>query len=138
MIRADMHLEDLADVTVDTLARDLRAAANEWATEAEPESGARVASFLRGAADDLEHLDEVKRFVVALCDSAKKACDATPMLQRATWISLAVAMLGERVESIRMGLPGFPQRCEACSIEAEIGTEENPHPVPGRFHRCRP
>ncbi|MHB8107661.1 MAG: hypothetical protein ACYDH4_09600 [Candidatus Cryosericum sp.] len=27
--------------------------------------------------------------------------------------------------------------CQACSIEAEIGTEENPHPVPARFHTCR-
>lgn len=27
--------------------------------------------------------------------------------------------------------------CVACSIEAEIGTEENPHPVPRRFHVCK-
>lgn len=26
--------------------------------------------------------------------------------------------------------------CMGCSIEAEIGTEENPHPVPKRFHSC--
>lgn len=26
--------------------------------------------------------------------------------------------------------------CEACSIESEIGSEENPHPVPRRFHVC--
>ena len=30
------------------------------------------------------------------------------------------------------------RRCIACSIEAEIGTEENPHPVPVRFHICDP
>lgn len=29
-------------------------------------------------------------------------------------------------------------RCQACSIESEIGTEENPHPVPSRFHTCPP
>lgn len=29
-------------------------------------------------------------------------------------------------------------KCTACSIEAEIGTEEYPHPVPERFHTCRP
>jgi len=29
-------------------------------------------------------------------------------------------------------------KCMACSIEAEIGTEENPHPVPERFHTCPP
>jgi hypothetical protein len=23
-----------------------------------------------------------------------------------------------------------------CSIEAEIGTEETPHPIPKRFHTC--
>lgn len=28
--------------------------------------------------------------------------------------------------------------CQACSIEAEIGNEENPHPVPERFHTCAP
>jgi len=28
--------------------------------------------------------------------------------------------------------------CQACSIEAEIGSEEDPHPVPARFHTCRP
>jgi hypothetical protein len=28
--------------------------------------------------------------------------------------------------------------CQACSIEAEIGTEENPHPIPSRFHTCPP
>ena len=27
-------------------------------------------------------------------------------------------------------------KCVACSIEAEIGIEENPHPVPQRFHVC--
>ena len=27
-------------------------------------------------------------------------------------------------------------KCLACSIEAEIGTEEEPHPVPERFHTC--
>jgi len=26
--------------------------------------------------------------------------------------------------------------CNACSCEAEIGTEENPHPIPERFHSC--
>ncbi len=26
--------------------------------------------------------------------------------------------------------------CNACSCEAEIGTEENPHPIPKRFHSC--
>jgi hypothetical protein len=26
--------------------------------------------------------------------------------------------------------------CWACKIEAEIGTEENPHPIPERFHAC--
>jgi hypothetical protein len=26
--------------------------------------------------------------------------------------------------------------CVACSIEAEIGTAETPHPVPERFHTC--
>lgn len=30
------------------------------------------------------------------------------------------------------------RNCKACSIEAEIGTEENPHPVPSRFHTCPP
>lgn len=29
-------------------------------------------------------------------------------------------------------------KCQACSIEAEIGTKENPHPVPERFHTCPP
>jgi hypothetical protein len=29
-------------------------------------------------------------------------------------------------------------KCIACSIEAEIGTEEDPHPVPERFHTCSP
>ena len=32
--------------------------------------------------------------------------------------------------------PGSGNHCQACSIEAEIGTEENPHPVPKRFHTC--
>jgi rubrerythrin len=27
--------------------------------------------------------------------------------------------------------------CWACEIEAETGTEENPHPVPARFHSCK-
>jgi dCMP deaminase len=30
----------------------------------------------------------------------------------------------------------FVMPCRACSIEAEIGTKENPHPVPERFHTC--
>lgn len=32
--------------------------------------------------------------------------------------------------------PPSPAPCFACRIEAEIGTEENPHPVPARFHTC--
>jgi hypothetical protein len=33
---------------------------------------------------------------------------------------------------------GYIPPCTACLIEAEIGTEENPHPVPERFHvACR-
>lgn len=32
--------------------------------------------------------------------------------------------------------PYFLTRCEACSIEAEIGTEEVPHPVDVRLHTC--
>jgi hypothetical protein len=28
------------------------------------------------------------------------------------------------------------RKCEACVIEAEIGTQENPHPVPARYHTC--
>jgi hypothetical protein len=31
-----------------------------------------------------------------------------------------------------------PAPCVACRIEAEIGTEEAPHPVPERFHTCTP
>lgn len=27
--------------------------------------------------------------------------------------------------------------CKACSIEADIGTEENPHPVPRQHHTCK-
>lgn len=26
--------------------------------------------------------------------------------------------------------------CQACAIEAEIGTEEQPHPVPEKYHTC--
>ncbi|MBX3260757.1 MAG: hypothetical protein KF782_13810 [Labilithrix sp.] len=33
-----------------------------------------------------------------------------------------------------MGEPG--RRCKACSVEAEFGTEEEPHPVPGWMHTC--
>lgn len=31
---------------------------------------------------------------------------------------------------------GGEAKCVACSIEAEIGTEEVPHPVPEHFHNC--
>lgn len=36
----------------------------------------------------------------------------------------------------RLRAVGFTPNCHACSIEAEIGNEENPHPVPARFHSC--
>lgn len=36
------------------------------------------------------------------------------------------------------GNPCTIKKCLACSIESEIGTEENPHPVPNRFHTCPP
>jgi len=31
---------------------------------------------------------------------------------------------------------GYAGNCIACNIETEIGTEENPHPVPQQFHSC--
>jgi hypothetical protein len=34
--------------------------------------------------------------------------------------------------------PNDPFRqCKGCAIESEIGTQENPHPVPERFHSCK-
>jgi len=42
----------------------------------------------------------------------------------------------ERLLEDRQKASGNP--CQACLIEAEIGTEENPHPVPERFHTCSP
>lgn len=27
-------------------------------------------------------------------------------------------------------------KCKACSLEAEFGTEENPHPIPAYMHKC--
>ena len=29
-------------------------------------------------------------------------------------------------------------KCKACSIEAEFGTEEDPHPIHLKFHTCYP
>jgi hypothetical protein len=29
-------------------------------------------------------------------------------------------------------------KCHACSVEAEFGTEEDPHPIPPMFHTCKP
>lgn len=29
-------------------------------------------------------------------------------------------------------------KCHACSVEAEFGTEEDPHPIPPMFHKCKP
>ena len=39
---------------------------------------------------------------------------------------------------IAAGIPvkQYDVPCRACSIESEIGTEDNPHPVPLRFHTC--
>ena len=44
----------------------------------------------------------------------------------------------EAVATLRTSLVNSltPDRCTACKIEAEIGSEENPHPVPERFHTC--
>ena len=44
----------------------------------------------------------------------------------------ALMELTERLEEAR------GRGCFACRIEAEIGTEEAPHPVPERFHNCPP
>jgi hypothetical protein len=33
-------------------------------------------------------------------------------------------------------MPIHDEKCEACSIEARIGTEEVPHPVDRRLHTC--
>lgn len=33
-------------------------------------------------------------------------------------------------------LTGYTGECLACAIEADIGTEETPHPVPPEFHTC--
>lgn len=48
-----------------------------------------------------------------------------------------VAVVGEVVRRMTPGPFTTSPSCQACSIEAEIGTEENPHPVPNRFHTCR-
>ena len=47
----------------------------------------------------------------------------------------------EHVPAAMMGLYralGGENWCKACSIEAEIGTEEEPHPIPDHFHTCSP
>jgi hypothetical protein len=45
--------------------------------------------------------------------------------------------LGRDLQKCLMDKGFDPTRhCEACKIEAEIGSEENPHPVPVRFHIC--
>jgi len=61
--------------------------------------------------------DDVKELVEAI----ESRCDALVVLKR---------LRGEGAT--------HATRCQACSIEAEIGTEENPHPVPSRFHTCPP
>lgn len=45
------------------------------------------------------------------------------------------AIASAAIRAIR-ALPTNLQICMACSIEAEIGSEEIPHPVPARFHVC--
>jgi hypothetical protein len=36
-----------------------------------------------------------------------------------------------------MLLANYVKCCLACKIEAEIGTEKDPHPIPARFHVCK-
>lgn len=37
-----------------------------------------------------------------------------------------------------LSLGGAPMTCNACKVEAEFGSEENPHPIPRRYHSCLP
>lgn len=58
--------------------------------------------------------DDVKELVEAI----ESRCDPLLVLKR-------IRKEGARTD-----------RCQACKIETEIGTEENPHPVPEKFHVC--
>lgn len=67
----------------------------------------------------------------------EKAMRWLGFIQGAFWV-LGYRTIAEMREDNRMPESGEPKasRCIGCRIEAEIGTEENPHPVPGRFHTC--
>lgn len=41
------------------------------------------------------------------------------------------------LEQIRREPGSGTSKCKACSLEAEFSTEEDPHPIPKRFHKCQ-
>jgi hypothetical protein len=78
--------------------------------------------------------DDVQYWELHLRDLSH-GCDCCPWAVL-TGAAVAFGLIG-MAEAIRENHPA-PVPCRACSIEAEIGTEENPHPVPLRFHTCKP
>lgn len=67
----------------------------------------------------------------------EKAMRWLGFIQGAFWV-IGYRTLEQMKADNRMSESGEPKprKCIGCRIEAEIGTEENPHPVPGQFHTC--
>lgn len=93
---------------------------------------------LRGQLDDVQEENDRLR---SECAQISKELGLPPTMRPAEGeFRRMQAALGEverlhsQYESLRETLGEY--RCIACSIEAEIGTEEKPHPVPIRFHAC--
>ncbi len=76
-----------------------------------------------------EALGQKETHYLVIADDVKELVDA---VERDS--SRAKAILLKIRNQPGSGTP----RCQACAIEAETGTEENPHPIPSRFHTCPP
>jgi hypothetical protein len=82
-----------------------------------------------------------QRFEVAESEAARRlaASEAHPTMREAAHIARDV--LSGLTRSYVWAAERLSRRilkCVACSIEAETGTEEDPHPVPSHFHTCTP
>lgn len=107
-----------------------------------PELLKRFSTVLRGATTFAEVIDNVREALgmdathyLIVADDVKELVEAVEKGGE----SPAAKVLGEIRDRGKDSRAAREQaRCVACDIETEIGTEEKPHPVPRRFHKCVP
>jgi len=103
-----------------------------WAVEDELKRVApRPSDFVNELELFREAVDRVRIVALGAANLLKDRKDPYDQGRQATWVQIE-----QNLKAVLAGHRPHVPKCGACSIEADIGTEEVPHPVDARLHAC--